>query len=38
LANDNGLPVVNDGGCSVVNVVFDRQKGTVKDVFCNGVA
>ena len=38
LARDKGLPVVNDGGCSVVNVVFDRQKGTVEDVFCNGVA
>lgn len=38
LASVDSLPSVNDGGCSVVNVVFDRRKGKVKAVFCNGLA
>ena len=32
------LPVLNDGGCSVVNIVYDVAKGEVTKLWCNGSA
>jgi hypothetical protein len=32
------LPVILDGGCSSVNVVYDLGTRSVEKVFCNGVA
>jgi hypothetical protein len=32
------LPYINDGGCSEVDVVFDRTKSAVLSVTCNGEA
>lgn len=31
-------PAVNDGGCDVVNVVYERSEGRVLEVSCNGEA
>ena len=38
LADAKLLPVVFDGGCYVVTVLFDPRAGTVKQASCNGVA
>lgn len=32
------LPAVSDGGCSIVNVVYDPKAPSVPEAFCNGVA
>ena len=32
------MPLISDGGCSVVNVLYDPSKQKVEHVFCNGVA
>lgn len=32
------LPGISDGGCSVVNVVYDPLTQTVGQAFCNGEA
>ncbi|MGB5723743.1 MAG: hypothetical protein WBM39_04960 [Parasphingorhabdus sp.] len=32
------LPTVLDGGCSVVNIEFDRETQAIDSVFCNGEA
>jgi hypothetical protein len=38
LTDRRKLPVLLDGGCSVVNVVYDSQEASVEQAFCNGVA
>ena len=30
------LPIIDDGGCSVIGLVFDPAKRTLRDVGCNG--
>lgn len=30
------LPLVMDGGCGVVILIYDPKKGVVKDIHCNG--
>lgn len=32
------LPKVFDGGCSIVNIVWNKSTQTVEEVYCNGVA
>jgi len=32
------LPVVYDGGCSIVSIRYDVTAGRVLDLFCNGIA
>lgn len=32
------LPVINDGECFIVNVIFDPKTNRVMQAFCNGVA
>lgn len=32
------LPAIDDGGCFIVNVVFDPKTKRVTQAFCNGVA
>lgn len=32
------LPLILDGGCSVVNIVYDPKDRSFDQVFCNGVA
>lgn len=32
------LPHISDGGCMVVNVIFNLSRHRVEDTFCNGVA
>ena len=34
----NKLPMVMDGGCSVVTVTYDLKRGVIQDTYCNGVA
>lgn len=34
----NKLPVIADGGCGVITVIYDPKAGAVKSVTCNGVA
>jgi len=38
LEKESDLPVVHDGGCSVVTVVLDPDSLLEADVSCNGVA
>jgi hypothetical protein len=38
LEKESDLPVVLDGGCSVVTVVLDPDSSQEADVSCNGVA
>jgi len=38
VAESGDLPVVMDGGCGVVNVIYDVESHKFIDVFCNGVA
>jgi hypothetical protein len=38
LEKESDLPVVHDGGCSVVTVVLDPVSPQEADVSCNGVA
>lgn len=38
LADAKLLPVVFDGGCYVVTVVFDPRAAIVTQAYCNGVA
>jgi hypothetical protein len=35
---EQNLPVVNDGGCSVVHIVFDTKKQKIEELYCNGEA
>tara|TARA_B100000678_G_C17986325_1_gene413108 strand:- start:119 stop:499 length:381 start_codon:yes stop_codon:yes gene_type:complete len=37
-ADTSDLPAVNDGGCSVVNIVYDPKTERVESVKCNGLA
>jgi hypothetical protein len=30
------LPFISDGGCTIVNVLFDRTSGRIREVACNG--
>jgi hypothetical protein len=32
------LPSISDGGCQIVNVIYDLAKHDVEKVFCNGEA
>ncbi|MEI9850999.1 MAG: hypothetical protein WDN24_09280 [Sphingomonas sp.] len=32
------LPLVLDGGCGVVSLVFDAASGTIDEIYCNGAA
>lgn len=34
----DALPGIDDGGCSVVNIVFDLATRKVEKAFCNGLA
>jgi hypothetical protein len=38
MADKRDLPMVMDGGCMVVNVVYDLAKKKVEQSSCNGVA
>lgn len=38
MSNETSLPVIEDGGCSVINVIFDPRTRKVKWVACNGFA
>jgi hypothetical protein len=38
LDNQHNLPVIFDGGCMVVNVVYDAKSSTAPNAFCNGAA
>ena len=32
------LPILLDGGCAIVNIVFDLETRTVEEASCNGLA
>jgi hypothetical protein len=32
------LPLIMDGGCSVITVIYDPKAGEVKSAYCNGEA
>ncbi|MFZ4748736.1 MAG: hypothetical protein ACOYLK_17940, partial [Sphingomonas sp.] len=32
------LPLIDDGGCFIVNVYFDPKRKKVTQAFCNGIA
>jgi hypothetical protein len=38
LADRRDLPILMDGGCAVVNVVYDPPTQRVENTFCNGQA
>lgn len=38
LDDHRNLPAVSDGGCSIVNVIYDLKVGSAPEAFCNGVA
>jgi hypothetical protein len=38
LDDHRSLPGISDGGCSVVNVVYDPAIKKVEQAFCNGLA
>ncbi|MEL6877547.1 MAG: hypothetical protein AAGL68_05545 [Pseudomonadota bacterium] len=38
LADRRDLPVLMDGGCAVVNVIYDPLAQRVEHIFCNGLA
>jgi len=38
VADRKALPVIFDGGCMIVNVIFDLKTRTVERAFCNGYA
>ncbi|WP_298164207.1 hypothetical protein [Novosphingobium sp.] len=38
LAKRQDLPLVMDGGCGIVNVIYDPLAKRVDETFCNGVA
>ena len=38
IADHRNLPLISDGGCSVVDVVYDPAKQRVEQASCNGVA
>ncbi len=38
MRNEMDLPVIHDGGCSVINVTFDPQTRKLEQVACNGFA
>jgi hypothetical protein len=35
---EDGLPVVSDGGCSVVNLLYDLKTARIVSINCNGIA
>jgi hypothetical protein len=35
---EDGLPVVSDGGCSVVNLLYDLKTSRTVSLSCNGIA
>lgn len=38
VANVNELPLIMDGGCSVITVIYDPKASMVKSTTCNGEA
>lgn len=38
LDDHRNLPAISDGGCSIVNVIYDPKTRSVPEAFCNGVA
>lgn len=36
--SEQDLPLVSDGGCSVITVTFDKAKSVMKSAECNGLA
>lgn len=32
------LPLIDDGGCGVVELIYDVKTGVIEDVYCNGIA
>jgi hypothetical protein len=38
LDDRRNLPAISDGGCSIVNVVYDPKAPSAPEAFCNGVA
>lgn len=37
VSNERNLPLINDGGCRVINVQFDLKTRKVEEVTCNGI-
>jgi hypothetical protein len=35
---EDGLPVVFDGGCTVVNLLYDLKTARIVEISCNGIA
>lgn len=38
VAKSEQLPMIMDGGCSVVTIIYDPKRNVIKDTYCNGVA
>lgn len=38
VADKRGLPIYFDGGCDVINIVYDLSTEIVEQSFCDGVA
>jgi hypothetical protein len=38
LDDHRNLPAISDGGCSIVNVLYDPKAPSSPEAFCNGVA
>jgi hypothetical protein len=38
LDDHRNLPAISDGGCSIVNVIYNPKARSVLEAFCNGVA
>jgi hypothetical protein len=36
LADSEALPIVFDGGCTIVHLAYDLETGKIEHVFCNG--
>ena len=32
------LPMIDDGGCHIVSLVYDLEAGRIQNVYCNGIA
>ena len=38
VVKDSDLPIIMDGGCSIINIKFDLKNKKVLSAFCNGDA
>lgn len=38
LDDHRNMPAISDGGCSIVNVLYDPKAPSSPEAFCNGVA